>query len=142
MCLVYNKEATEKLQKEYNGRKTLTAYKIYEVKDAKLLPIYYGITIPLKHGKIISSRTVQEAGKDEDDNTIEDVFYVNRGIHVFLLKTEANEAIKWYYKQYGKYVIVPVTCYLSDLCGVNGVLNEAVFMSVRLSKKAYEEATK
>jgi len=143
MCLIYNKEATEKLQKKYDGRKTLTAYKVYEVKDGKLFQIYYGITTPIKHGKIISSRTVQEAGKDEDDNTIEDVIYVNRGIHVFLLKTEVNKVVDWHNNaNCEKSVVVPVTCYLSDLCGINEVENEAVFMSINIPKKAYQEAIK
>lgn len=144
MCLVYNKKATKEFIEKNKGRKTLTAYKVYKVKDGKLFPIFYP-TIPLKAGMLGSSRIEQEVGKDEQDGIVNRNIYVNRGIHVFLLEEESKAAEKWYnehYENYENYVVVPVTCYLSDICAVNEVTNEAVFMTVRLSKKNYDKTLK
>lgn len=146
MCLLYNKEKTNQFLEEHKTRKTVTVYKVYEVKGDKLLPVYYKGD-DVKPGVIKSNRQDKKPMGDKQDIKTAIDICMYRGIHVFLIREEANTVAAYHtnniHNSMGiKYVVVPVRCYLSELCGVNEVENEAVFMSINISKKAYQEGIK
>lgn len=129
MCLVKkdNKLFVAKLKK----KKEVNCYKIYYPDRAlKTLECQHrGNFIVEKPGWVVSNRETKKFNRME--RTI-----VNKGIHVFLNKKGAEEHL-------GTGVIIPVRCYYKDLVAV-GILGNstesAVFMKVRITKKAFDKA--
>ena len=138
MCMVESISATEKLRAAMaaKGGKA-TCWKRYRrsLRGGLQSVVYVGD--PITPGKIVSDRTRQEAGLDQQDgpriSATDDPHTIYRGIHVYTNRAAAAQwAQSWH-------AVVAVRCLLADLVAA-GADDQAVFMKVHLSKRSYAAA--
>lgn len=126
--------ALHKFLQKYNGKTKVTCYKVVWFSGDELrgpynyfvykpgwnkmnaTERYLGLTLPLVFGEI------------------------GPGLHVCLSEQKAVEShVYCHGAKFDGHYVVPVTCYINDLIGVNDD-NEAVFKRFFMSKKNYDKA--
>ena len=90
----------------------------------------------VKNGWIVSDRKSKKISEDNEDCIFNTVVTINRGIHVYTTRIEAES----YWSQ--GYSIIPVRCHKSQLVAVSNECPQAVFMKVFLKKTDYDKALK
>jgi len=103
-----------------------------------------------KPGVISSNRDYKELNEEIDrDSCCEDShgnikkWYLNKGSHVFLNKSCAEERMRneKLFGVQGEMSLVEVECDLDDLVGVGEENDEAVFMKIKMTDEAFNKAT-
>jgi len=140
MCLTYDETSTINFKREHADDETVIAYKVYrKTRSNSLKSIIFGINRSIKSGVIKSNRGTTKIGISTDRLDTINRTKIYRGIHVYI-----DENLAFYgtdpRNDYCE-IVVPVTCKMKDLVGVDGE-GEAVFTEVYLTKKAYKKALK
>lgn len=102
----------------------ITCYKVLAVQENKLYSPYMGT----EYG-------IGENVSDAENPGLSDWEYVDNGIHVYMDMEEASAHWRYHYT-----VVVPVTCRVADLIGMDYFESEAVFNKVELSEADYRAA--
>ena len=139
MCLyLYGTDSTNP-ERLFKGRQTITCYKVLET--AQTIPlftdssrfIWQSNTYPSEYpfvGVKKSNRTIKHLYDNEKMLCI-----VNRGIHVYT-NLEAAESILDA-ENYPNEFVIPVICQKEDFVAYDIMRREAVFMKVRIHKRAH-----
>lgn len=142
MCMVMCPFITDRVEKslEYTGE--IKAYKLLSITTGNLYSPYY--TQRYEAGSNRSDRFSLNDNRDYYDIGEKKV---ERGIHVFLTKEDADEAGGYFIlNNFGtKVAVVEVTCLKQDFVGAglwgdDHVTEQAVFMSVELSQEEHDRA--
>jgi len=140
MCLATTKKETEDFRNKNQDKEFIWAYKLYEIYEGKLYPVWYHRYCSVKPGEIKSDRSRLSFDKRDEDYWTPSYPYIynstaswsiRRGIHVYNYKQLFNK---------NKYRMVRVRCFMSDFVACNGVVGEMVFRKVHLSEKEYNKA--
>jgi hypothetical protein len=151
MCLKTNRKVAQKYLKKWNGKKTVTVYKAFEIREfewrkyrknhwsteileTKLVPALVTdcVGFEYKVGETIAKTYVRAKL-----GTCRDNVDVNHGLHVFLDKREAEK-----YATRGGLIVVPLTAEIKDCTAIGkyGDDDSAVFKKLTLSQKEYDRA--
>jgi hypothetical protein len=137
MCLDLDKQKTAEVKAW--DKEEFTCWKMYRLSAEKNLVTPYFTHSPVEPGNIISNRSGRRVSRTNGDDydSWGNLWEVNRGIHVFLYKQDAEKfaRLDWPTAR-----VVPVTCFKKDFVAA-GIDGDAVFMKVNLSVKAWEKAT-
>jgi hypothetical protein len=143
MCLEIDDARTEKIRKKLEKKGSLVMYKVVNLRNNQLLPMYFAsYGFRYKSGWIYSNRT---------SNKLTDIEIrweeVNYGIHVFYSKRQAKRYLRLRKKYYDNenhdevsLIVIPVTVSKNDFIAA-GNLGDVVFTKVFLQKEDYYAAT-
>jgi hypothetical protein len=144
MCCSGSIEKTRKFLSKHKNHKTVTVYKVFKTQDTDYSNGWYAAPIVTK-GLFAPYRGDRyypgETNASRPENRIRKECRVNKGIHVFLTREDAeglarSSSIK---------VVVKMTAQVKDLIAVGdfeGIPNNAVFKKVTLSRSEYDKHVK
>jgi len=125
---------TADFRKRHKNKKTVIVWKIYTVSDIVRPP--YMPTCKICSGHIKSDREIKRAGYDPQDSGLWGQ-YIHRGIHVYTTREAARR-----HRAYGRRKVFKCTARMSDLVGVGGYGDHAVFMKIHITKAEFEKGKK
>ena len=144
MCLTYKKSSTEKTIDKYKeiiaktGDKNpyLVFWKVYQLEEIGLFPIFYGGSCPIdidsKSGEIISDRSKKTSEPHERKKGRKAYYY--QGIHVYTDRSLARRSLMDFNKyRQNSIVMISVHGYYRDFIAA-GECDDAVFMKVTIPK--------
>jgi hypothetical protein len=152
MCLRTNKKVAQKYLKKWNGKKKVTVYKAFAIKEYEwrkyaIHDWYQPNVLETKQVKALVTdcqefeykvgETVATTYVRAKLGTCRDNVGINHGLHVFLDKKEAEK-----YAEVRDLIVVPLTAEVKDCAAIGkyGEYDSAVFKKLTLSQKEYDRA--